>query len=86
MLTCTIIIKFQNNSSISLFNFHRSTVTEVGNINTWDFARPGAIQAIGIMSFGNICSYLCTIVNIDSHYTIQQNIFKTIHTYNTCYS
>lgn len=77
------IIKFQNNSSIHFFNFHRSTVTEVGNINTWDFARPGAIQAIGIMSFGNICSYLCFILNTDLHNTILRNIFNKIHTNNT---
>jgi len=65
-----------------IFNLYRSTVTEVGNINTWDFARPGAIQAIGIMSFGNSCFYLFIIVNIDLHYSIRQNIFKTMHTHN----
>ncbi|XP_025415205.1 putative sodium-coupled neutral amino acid transporter 11 [Sipha flava] len=34
-----------------------STASEVGDIHTWDFARPGMIQAIGIMSFGFMCHH-----------------------------
>lgn len=56
------LLNFKIISPFHIYNLYRSTVTDVGNIDTWDFARPGAIQAIGIMSFGNRYSYLCILL------------------------
>ncbi|XP_026816965.1 putative sodium-coupled neutral amino acid transporter 11 [Rhopalosiphum maidis] len=47
----TIVIRYETLHEVM------STVTNVGNISTWDFVRPGAIQAIGIMSFGFMCHH-----------------------------
>jgi hypothetical protein len=57
-----IVIKFQKSFALS-YNFPRSTASEVGDIHTWDFARPGMIQAIGIMSFGKIFLFLSLTEN-----------------------
>ncbi|XP_050546370.1 putative sodium-coupled neutral amino acid transporter 11 [Daktulosphaira vitifoliae] len=67
----TIVIKYE-----SLYEVMSKTAN-VGDISTWDFARPGAIQAVGIMSFGFMCHHNVFLL-YDSIQGASQNIWNWV--------
>ncbi|XP_050420953.1 putative sodium-coupled neutral amino acid transporter 11 [Adelges cooleyi] len=54
-----------------------SKTSEVGDVGSWDFARPGAIQAIGIMSFGFMCHHNVFLL-YDSIQGASQNVWNWV--------
>ncbi|VVC24506.1 Amino acid transporter, transmembrane domain [Cinara cedri] len=67
----TIVIRYESLSDVM------SSVYKADNKSTWDFARPDAVQAMGIMSFGFMCQHNVFLL-YDSIEGVSQTVWNNV--------